>query len=217
MKDTAFDIVCLPVGQMAANCYLVSEKKTRETVIIDPGDDPEYIIDEVRKRSLIVTVVAATHGHFDHVMGAAAVHLAFDVPFLMNTDDEFLLATMAESIRHFLGKNIEAVPPQVSSPLSVGSEIVLGEQILRCLCVPGHTPGSIALAGSDNTFLLVGDTIFAGGAVGRTDFSYSDHSALLGSLQKILAFPPEVRLYPGHGESTTVSAERVFHARVGSS
>lgn len=211
MSNPVFDVVSLPVGQMAANCYIVSDKKTGETVIIDPGDDAQYLIDEIQKRLLRPTFVVATHGHFDHIMGVAEVHSAFGIPFLIHTEDEFLLKTISDSVRHFLGKNISVIQPSVSGNVMEGSSIVLGENTLTCIEVPGHTPGSIAIVSDDDHIMFVGDTIFSAGSVGRTDFSYSDKQSLLQSIQRILTYPGQTRLFPGHGESTTVALERSFH------
>lgn len=211
MKETGFDVITIPVGQMAANCYIVWDKESGEAFIVDPGDDAEHIIAEVHKRSLSVKSVAATHGHFDHIMAAAEIHLAFGVPFRLNKKDEFLLEKMNESVRYFLGHNITAVPPRISEELNERSTITIGKQIFTCLHVPGHTPGSMAIIDMHRTIMFSGDTIFADGAVGRSDFSYSDANALHTSLMNILAYPSEMHLYPGHGKNTTVGTELKFH------
>lgn len=188
-------IQTLVVGSMAANCYILDD------IIIDPGDDAEYIMSHIKKPSLIV----ATHGHFDHIMAAYALTLAFGIPFAMHRDDEFLLANMQKSAKHFLKLSSIDPPPRITRYLSDGD--VIGGLTVKH--TPGHTPGSICLVGKD--FLVTGDTIFAGGAVGRTDFSYSNRQALEKSLQDILAFPKDTRLLPGHGEPTTVGSERSCH------
>lgn len=185
------NIQTLVVGQMATNCYIVQDGDA--SIIIDPGDDAEYIISHVDNPSMIV----ATHGHFDHIMAAFAIQLAFNIPFYIHEDDMFLLANMQSSAKHFLGlKDVD--PPPKASPI----------KDFPFVHTPGHTPGSICLSFGDA--LIVGDTIFAGGAVGRTDFSYSEPLKLSHSIKKILSYPPKTRLLPGHGEETTVELTKDF-------
>ena len=178
----------LIVGSMATNCYIV------DGIIIDPGDDAEYIMDHVKNPKMII----ATHGHFDHIMAAYALQQAYNIPFYIHSDDMFLLKTMRSRAMHFLGlKDVD--PPPTPTPI----------REIEFIHTPGHTPGSICLKFGDALF--VGDTIFADGAVGRTDFSYSDREKLDQSIQTILSYPKNTKLYPGHGEETTVEAEITFH------
>ncbi len=183
------NIDTLVVGQMATNCYIV------DGIIIDPGDDAEYIMSHCK---IPPTMIVATHGHFDHIMAAYALQLAYNIPFYIHESDVFLLSRMQSSARHFLGvKDVD--PPPVPSKI----------QDLPFIHTPGHTPGSICLPIGD--VLFTGDTIFAGGAVGRTDHEYSDKVALSHSIQTILSLPPETKLFPGHGSETTVQQEARFH------
>ncbi len=168
----------LVVGQMRTNCYIA------DGVIIDPGDDAEYIMAHVQNPRMII----ATHGHFDHVMAAYALQLAYNIPFYMHPDDFFLLRHMQSSAKHFLGLKTVDPPPQ---PTAIPRSI-------RFIHTPGHTPGSICLPLGNS--LVVGDTVFAGGAVGRTDFSYSDPIKLSDSLKKIRSHPKGTRILSGHGE-----------------
>ncbi len=171
----------LVVGQMATNCYIVIDKN--KSIIIDPGDDAEYIISHLTTKP---TMIVATHGHFDHIMAAYALQLAYNIPFYIHDDDIFLLSRMQSSAKHFLGIQ-EIDPPPV--PSKIGN--------LPFIHTPGHTPGSICLQFND--ILVVGDTMFANG-VGRTDFSYSDRQKLTVSLKKIMSFPKDTRILPGHGK-----------------
>lgn len=175
-------IETLVVGAMATNCYIAGG------VIIDPGDDPEYIISHL---SVKPRMIVATHGHFDHIMGAYAIQRTYNIPFYLHRDDYFLLSTMQSSAKHFLGLNDVDPPP-------VPSEI----KNVQYIHTPGHTPGSICLRVGD--ILIVGDSIFADGSVGRTDHSYSDPLKFSQSLKKIRSYPPGTRILPGHGEEFTL-------------
>ena len=197
------EIEKLVVGQMAENCYLVFDKKTREAVIIDPGDDGDYLIRKITDLKLKPVLIVATHGHFDHVLAVLELKLAYRIPFLIHQRDLFLLKLAQQSAKHFLGIKVDPVPLP-DRFLKDGDEIEFGTQKLKVMETPGHTPGSICLYALCHPELVsgsvfTGDTVFADG-VGRTDFSYSSKEDLKKSLEKILKLPDNILVYPGHGE-----------------
>lgn len=198
-------IVRLPVGQMAANCYLVQDAEKDELLIIDPGEDANYIAEHVTKLGGKPLAIVATHGHFDHIMGARELQLTFGIPFYIHEKDEFLVARMKETAKFFLKRDIVEIPPSIDRFVQANDR--LGNLIV--MHTPGHTPGSICLAGAGVAF--TGDTIFADGAVGRTDFSYSEKHALDASVSRILSLSDSTKLYSGHGEATTVQKEKKYH------
>ena len=185
----------LTVGHMQANCYLISDEKTHETLIIDPGDDAEYITDLIQHYALLPTQILATHGHVDHIMAAAPLQLMYDIPFFVHPADRFLLDRAVASAEYFLGPGPWLAPTN-DQPLRTGTQM-FGNISLDIIETPGHTPGSVCFRLPGN-HLITGDLLFAGGAVGRTDFSYGDMTQLAHSLQKL---PPErsITIYPGHG------------------
>lgn len=195
---------------MGTNSYLLIDRETRDALIVDPGDDPEYIMDHVAKEGSIVKAIVATHGHFDHIMGAAALQLAYAVPFFIHTEDNFLVARMQESAKHFLHLR-EVDPPPKTEPFPGDATLRVGKSVLQIIHTPGHTPGSVCLYDAVAGQMFVGDTIFADGAVGRTDFSYSRPLLLSESITKILSYPADTKLYPGHGESTLIRLESQPH------
>lgn len=190
-------IETLVVGRMAANCYLVNG------IIIDPGDDAEYIISHI---TIQPTMIVATHGHFDHIMAARALQLAYNIPFIMRKADAFLLQTMQLSAKHFLHITTDPAP-KITKYIEDGDTI--GN--FTVMYTPGHTPGSICLYSIKENVLFSGDTIFAGGAVGRTDHKYSSAYQLSESVQKILSLPKNTRILPGHGQATNVRQELNYH------
>lgn len=196
-------IITLPVGQMKANCYLLADTKSRETVIVDPGDDAEYIERIIADEQLQPVKILATHGHVDHVMAVWELSLAYKIPFFINTKDEFLIKNMSISAKHWLGFD-PGPPPVISKTLKNGEKLRIRESILEIIETPGHTPGSICLYCQKENMILVGDLIFAGGGVGRTDFSYSNKEDLEKSIEKILQLPEITIFYSGHGESSTL-------------
>ena len=175
------NIETLAVGQMATNCYIV------DGIIIDPGDDAEYIISHCKIKP---TMIVATHGHFDHIMAALTLQLAFNIPFVIHEKDEFLVNNMQSSAKHFLNIMTDP-PPKITKFISGGDKI--GN--LTVVHTPGHTPGSICLYAKNDKVLFSGDTIFADGAVGSTDHRYSDKAELSQSVKKILSYRRKQKFY----------------------
>lgn len=206
-------ITSLTVGQMAAHCYIVSDPKTREGIIIDPGDDAEYISDTLLKLQVVPRMIVATHGHFDHLMAAYALKFSFGIPFGTHPDDAFLLGRMQDSAKHFLDLGYVDPPPSIDKNLSDGDVLGVGSVSLTVLHTPGHTPGSICLYEKSAKVLFTGDTIFREGHVGRTDHSYASGDLLRVSIRRILSYPRSTRVLSGHGEETTIGAEIGYHVQ----
>ncbi len=201
----------ITVGSMQENCYVVACQDTKECFIIDPGDDASYISEKIVGLQYTPIGIIATHGHFDHIMGALELQLVFSVPFMMHARDEFLLERMNETATHFLGHLVEEQPPQVTTTISEGMTLQLGSTSLQVLETPGHTPGSVCVYSDADAILFVGDVIFKGGAIGRTDFSYGRPLILRDSVDRLLGLPPHTLVYPGHGDTTTLREEMVYH------
>jgi len=199
----------LTVGVMATNCYVLSDPKSHEGIIVDPGEDAEYIADTLMRLKILPTMIIATHGHFDHILAAFFLQHTFGIPCLIDPEDNFLVRRMQESATHFLGLGSVDPPPTVT-PLP--DAVAVGGETIRIHKIPGHTPGSVCLEVEPST-LLVGDTIFEGGNVGRTDHSYGSREDLVKSIGYILAFPDRTVLLAGHGKATTVGSEKRFHVQ----
>ena len=195
MSSSKLTVETLTVGQMAANCYVVVGGN--EAVVIDPGDDGEYVVGKIQGTGARLVAIIASHGHSDHVTAAFELQLALGAPFYIHASDIFLLDRMRVPRTD--------PPPTVTKTLSDRDTITIGTYSLKVMHTPGHTPGGITLYEKSSGIAFVGDVLFAGGSVGRTDFSYSEPVDLTRSIQKILALPPETVLYCGHGEPTTVS------------
>ena len=203
-------ILALPVGQLQSNCYLISDPQTRQTVIIDPGDSADYIERIISDNHLLPEQIFATHGHFDHIMAATELKLAYNIPFLINCRDRFLVNNMASSANHFIGID-PGPPPEINSCLDREKNIKIGSHKFNIIKTPGHTPGSICLYNKNHKILFTGDTLFADGGIGRTDFSYSSQEEIIRSLEMIFTLPDEIIIHPGHGRSSTVGEEKKNH------
>ena len=215
----------LTVGQLQTNCYLVMTGN--EALIIDPGDDADYILRIIADEGIAPTKVIATHGHYDHILAVTELKLAYQIPFLMHKEDEFLLKRMSASAAHF-GKIVSDPPPKIDKYLKEGESLKIarlhapgvqatggqGNYKLKIVHTSGHTPGSISLYSKVAKAVFVGDLIFAGGGMGRTDFAYSNRKDLLNSVGKLLKLPEDTVVYSGHGEETTVKRCQQFFAKL---
>ncbi len=204
-----FKYEILILGELQTNCYLLWEENSKEVAIIDPADDGVAISEEVERLQLKPKYVLATHGHFDHNLGALDIKLIYKIPYCTSEKDMFLLKRQQETARYFLKKNIR-VPDikKIDINLDEIKEVELGEKQIKILKCPGHTPGGLAFLADQ--FLFSGDTIFAEGMVGRTDFEYSSVTDLKNSIREILNLPINTIILPGHGETTTIAGAKQY-------
>ena len=197
------------VAPFYKNGFVVGCERTREAVLIDPGDEVDELLGAVRDLDVDVQAVLLTHAHVDHITGVAAAKEAFDVPVHLHRDDQFLYDVAVQQGAMF-GFKVRQPPPIDSY---YGPEpISFGEYVVQVHHTPGHCPGGVCLqvgsAGTEGLDLFVGDTLFAS-SIGRTDLPGGDYQTLIESIRSVLfAFPDEARVYSGHGEPTTIGRER---------
>lgn len=194
------EVITLKVGELATNCYLVFDSKSRSCLIIDPGDEANFISEKIIRLGLKPSAIIATHGHFDHILAARELQLAFRVPFLIHQEDEKIVNYLRQSAQWWLKRKIIALPPKIDHYLSDGQVISFGPKRLVVVHTPGHTPGGICLYSQKQKILFSGDTVFKDGS-GRTDLSYSSPEAMQKSLAQINHKFAGFTVYPGHGES----------------
>ena len=203
-------IKTLVVGQMKTNCYIIYNNSEDSAIVIDPGDDADYIIGQLNAVGSNPKEIIATHGHFDHNMAAYELQSAYNIPFLISDKDEFLLKKIPMSAKYFV--NIKSVKvPKIDKFLKQEKKIEIYDNYFEILEIPGHTPGSVGLYNPIEKILFSGDTIFKDGSIGRYDYSYSNKNNLLKSINRILSLPADTVIYPGHGRETCVSNELIYH------
>lgn len=194
----------LTVGPFAMNAYILWCSKTLASVLIDPGDEAELILQTVAELKVKPERIVLTHAHIDHVWHAKEVQEKLQLPLFMHRDDLPLLERLPYQAQMF-GFPPPAAP-RVDGFLIEGDEVSFGEVKMKILHAPGHSPGSIVLYGDDTA--VDGDVLFQG-SIGRTDLPSGSHETLLRSIhQKLMTLPDHVRVLPGHGDETTIGMER---------
>ena len=191
------------VGPLQVNCFMVFDEDSLDAIVVDPGDDPGKIIRDIETRKLAVSRIVCTHSHFDHIGAVRRLKDKTGAHVLIHKGD-FDIYMRADKQGTLWGVHIEQ-PQEPDAYILEGDEIAVGRFRLKVLHTPGHSPGGICLYGEGVIF--TGDTIFAG-SVGRTDFPGGSMAELKKSFARIIALPPETRIFPGHGPLTTVKKEK---------
>jgi glyoxylase-like metal-dependent hydrolase (beta-lactamase superfamily II) len=192
------------------NGFLVGCEETREAVVLDPGDEVEDVLRAAAAGGLQVKHILLTHAHIDHVTGVGRAKAAFGAPVHLHSADLPLYENVVAQGRMF-GIAVDPQPP-IDRYYTPGEVIRFGRYEVRAHHTPGHCPGGVCLQigreGAEGRDLFVGDTLFAG-SIGRTDLPGGDHATLIASITTVLfGFGDEARVYPGHGEPTTIGRER---------
>ncbi len=199
------EIVALPNGQFAENCYLVGDRATRQAVMVDPGEEPQLFLAELDTRAWSLQAIWLTHAHVDHIMGVRAVKEATGVPVHLHPADRALYDALPRQ-GEWMGLSLDPPPPP-DAELQEGQILRLGSHELTVRHTPGHSPGSVSFVGSG--FVLGGDVLF-NGSIGRTDLPGGDLPQLMHSLHSVfLTLPDSVIIYSGHGPETTIGVERM--------
>jgi hydroxyacylglutathione hydrolase len=190
-------IEAFPVGMLSTNCYIASSKETKDSILIDPGMDfsseAKPIFDHIAGEKLKVNYIVDTHGHDDHIKGNVMFQQKLNVSICIHSLDA-----------HFIEGNEESKGPG-NIMLEDGDLIKFGNETLKVIHTPGHTPGSICLVGEKIVF--TGDTLFAGG-IGRTDFPGGSMNDMRLSLKKLTSLPDNLLVYPGHGGTSMIREEK---------
>ena len=201
----------LSVGPLQVNCFLVACQKTRDAMVIDPGDEGLRILALAKSEGFEISKVVNTHGHFDHIGANQQVVESTGAELMLHADDVPLLQN-ARSHAEIYGLSV--VPsPAPGRLLDQGDTFDVGEHSFSVFHVPGHSPGGICLLNDGHLF--VGDVLFAG-SIGRTDLPGGDFDALIeGVRERLFHLPDDTIVHPGHGPDTTIGQERRTNPFVG--
>lgn len=191
------------VGTLECNCYIIADEHTKETLLVDPGDEPDRIIDIISENDLHVKYIVCTHAHFDHVGAVSDMKQETGASIIIHRDEQEIYRSAREQAALW-GFELDVLP-EPDMLISEGDILEIGSLKFVIIHTPGHSPGSICLSGED--ILITGDTVFAG-SVGRTDFYGGDIIQLKKSFKRLMSFSEEVKILPGHGPETTIGREK---------
>jgi hydroxyacylglutathione hydrolase len=198
----------IPVTLFEQNCTLIWCEATKKAVVIDPGGDVPKIQAAIQQTKVTVEKIWLTHGHIDHVGGAADLRDALKVPIEgPHIADKFLLDNVVKSGARFGMTGVRDFAPD--RWLDEGDQVNLGELTFDILHCPGHSPGSVVFFNKEMRFAHVGDVLF-NGSVGRSDIPGGDHATLIKSItDKLLPLGDDVGFICGHGPGSSIGQERM--------
>jgi glyoxylase-like metal-dependent hydrolase (beta-lactamase superfamily II) len=201
----------VPVLSMpfAENSYVLYRQSQRDAVVVDPGLEPDLILQLLKQRQLSVTAILNTHGHADHIAGNAAIKEAFpNAPLLIGGGDAPMLQDAELNLSAPFG--MEVVSPPADRLLDDGELLDLAGIRFLVRDLPGHSPGHVVFIIEEEKPVVVlgGDTLFEG-SIGRTDFPGGSLEQLLGGIRRVLfSLSDDTVVYPGHGNPTTIGVEK---------
>lgn len=200
----------------AENSYVVWRDGGTEAFVVDPGFDPDAILDFLRGRQLALAAVVNTHGHVDHVAGNAALKRAFlTAPIVIGPGDAPMLTDAALNLSAAFGMPVTS--PPADRLVKEGDKLTVAGIELEVFDIPGHSPGHVVyLIRETKPFTVLGGDVLFRGSVGRTDFPGGSFETLKAGIERVLwPLPPDTVVYPGHGPVTTVGHEKQTNPFVG--
>jgi glyoxylase-like metal-dependent hydrolase (beta-lactamase superfamily II) len=193
----------LVVGPLESNCFIISDENTKEVLVIDPGDEPDRIIDLINENNFKVKYIVCTHAHFDHVSAVPDLKKETGAKIVIHRDELEIYKNTVDQAALW-GYELDPLP-EPDMLASEGDKLEIGDLRFEILHTPGHSPGGICLYGEG--ILITGDTLFAG-SVGRTDFYGGNMEKLKSSFKRLMSLSDEVKVLPGHGPESTIGKEK---------
>lgn len=206
----------IPVTPYQQNCSLLICEQTNRAAIVDPGGDLDLILRRVDQEKVELQSILVTHGHLDHVGGVAELAARLSLPIYgPHFEDNFWIAALAEQCQTFGFPPCETFAP--TRWLHDGDHVKVGNETLRVIHCPGHTPGHVVYFNAEARLAIVGDVLFKG-SIGRTDFPKGDFPTLVASIRnKLWPLGEDVAFIPGHGPMSTFGGEMRSNPFVGES
>ncbi len=190
---------------MLANCWLIADEKNGRAAVVDPA----WLTDEMKEiltdRGIEVEYILLTHGHFDHILGVAALKEFSGAKIAIHAEDADCLHDEEKSLAK--GNTNDFTPANADILLNDGDVLKVGDIEIKVMHTPGHTPGGVCYIIEDEKTILTGDTLFCM-TVGRTDFPGGSSEILAESLEKLIALDGDYVILPGHNRETTLERER---------
>ncbi len=191
------------------NCYIVQDEKSKETIVIDPGAEPEKIIDMLNILEAKLKYIYLTHCHADHIGAVSKLHETKGGKILIHRYEADNLHNNNVNLANYVCD--KEILLEADSRIDDNDLIHIGKIEFRVIHTPGHTIGSTSLYCAEEKMLFSGDTLFRG-TWGRTDLPTSDFESITKSItNKLLVLPEDTIVYPGHGKSTMIKEEKPIY------
>lgn len=205
-------IVKFQFNMFGENCYVVYDPASRQAMVVDPGmltgSEQQAIDDFIARENLTVKYLVNTHLHLDHSFGNAHIAEKYGVKTRAHAGDIPLGSNLRRQAEQFGIFDAQIGEIGEVEPLKEGDILTLGNDDIKIIHTPGHTPGGIALYSPAEGWVITGDSLFAGGGIGRTDLPGGNHRQLIDSLKtKLFTLPPETKILPSHGPVSTIGNE----------
>ncbi len=193
------------LGICQTNCYFVYEEGKSQVILFDPADQGEYLYHKLEEKGFQVEAILLTHGHFDHIWGLEALKNLSGAKVYAYEGEKELCEDASLNVSKGAGR---ACTVKADEYVKDGAEITVAGITCRLIATPGHTEGSCCYYFEDDKILISGDTLFQE-SVGRTDLPTGSMSKLVRSVrERLMILPEDVKVYPGHGETTTIGYEK---------
>lgn len=199
------NIINVTVGPVITNCYIIWQEGSGKAIVADPGDHESKIEQKLEELGLECELIILTHGHFDHISAVDGLRSKTGARVYVGEAEKQLLADSNLNYSQWVRRPVEVIPDRL---LKDGEQFEAAGIRFKTIFTPGHTVGSVCYYCEEEKVLLSGDTLFMMG-VGRTDLPTGDSAKLYASItDKIMKLPDDIRVYPGHGQVTTIGNER---------
>ena len=196
------------IGSVQTNCYFVYREGSGDVIFFDPADKGDYIYETLKEKGLHVKGILLTHAHFDHIWGCNRLHELSGAPIYAYEEEKVLCEDAVTNVSEQVGRPCTVFPDRY---LKDGEEISIADITCRLIATPGHTVGSCCYYFEEAGMLIAGDTLFQE-SVGRTDLATGSMGALVRSIRdKLFVLPDDTKVYPGHGDITTIGYEKQYN------
>lgn len=196
------------IGACQTNCYFLYREGSKDCIFVDPADQGANIYKALTKNGFRVAGILLTHGHFDHIWGTKEMRELSGAKLYALTEERELLTDAHKNVSSQVGRPYTV---EADVYLKDGDELIIADMAFQVIATPGHTGGGCCYYFKEAGFLVSGDTLFQE-SVGRTDFPTGSMSQLVRSIkEKLFVLPEETKVYPGHGDNTTIGHEKRYN------
>lgn len=200
-------ILKIIVGPLRENSYLAYCENTKEGVLVDPGAESNEILKVVEENGVKLKAILLTHAHFDHIGAVPEIKQKFDVPVILHKAEQEVLGNFEYNHSGMYGS--DKIELTADKMLDEGEAINFGDETLKIIFTPGHTPGGSCYYSEKAHVVFTGDTLFAN-SIGRCDFYKGNMEQLIDGIKtKLFVLPDDVTVYTGHEGDTTIGHEKV--------